>query len=1219
MLEERHFVGSFSPIREDSGAVGGVLQHLTETTARVRAERYRDEVEKALRASEERQRETAEYLNFTFEAFGAAEFDADLQTRAIRPSPRLNALYGYPPDAPITMADCAARYHPEDAETVRSVVDRAGERDERRFQLEFRIVLPNGTVRWVLSRGEVVCDERGHPVRVRGAAIEITDRKRMEETLRAGEERFRTLTSLVPALLWQSDPSGRSASLNSRWLEYTGQTLDETQNSDWLSAIHPDDAAAIQQAFADAHARQQPLERQHRLRRHDGAYRWFLIRQLPLRDAQGKVVNWFGAATDIHDQRMAMEALRRSEERQAFLLALNDALRPLDDPLEIQAEAAASLGRHLGVNRVAYGEVDEDGAFIAFERSYAAGMPELIGRFRMADFGAGLLGPLTEGRTIVVGHIASSADLSEPERVAYAGLGIAALVGVPLNKEQRFVASLVVHHARPRRWTESEVALIEETAERTWAAVERARTEAALREREEELRIITDNVPAMIGFHDREQRFASINSEYPRFHGIPREAILGRQLRDVVGEAAYARLRPYVERALAGKAVRFEDCEPNKHGPGRHNWTDETYIPRFGPDGTVQGYFVLAVDITERKRAEETYRTGAERLKLALAIGGLATWDWNITTGEVAWFDEHYRVHGEANREVTSTYANWIKRIHPDDRAAAEAALADARAARTEYVDSFRTLQPDGSTRWCSARGLFFYDERGEAVRMIGVMEDVTDRHLAENALRVSEERYRLATEAFQGGISEYDVRTGKTWASEAYFRLFGRDPAEGARPIEHIFDAVHPDDLAKVGEVLRDIIGGKAGVMDVQYRAWNREGRWGQFWTRAVASRDRDGVPLRVIATTVDVTARNEAIEELADSRERLATIFAHASVGLSEVSLEGRFQEVNAELCRVLGRSREELLDLGVPEVTHPDDIPRSFEAVGEALRTGKTTSLDKRYLRPDGTPVWSNSSITRLRRGEGKPDSLLVVTVDLTQRRAAEEAVRASETHTKLLLAELQHRVRNTLGLVRSIARRTAASSQTVQDFATKLEGRISAFARVQAAVTRDPSAGVKLSALVEDELHAHGAHLGEQITAINGPRVRLHVKAGEAMALAIHELATNAVKYGGLSTLTGRIAVEWWSEEEPSPTLIFTWTESGLNLAGWRPTRRGFGMELIERTLAYELGGETTLAFMPTGLHCRIVLPLSDEITVIASDPTGDAARRERPEFRSVISG
>ncbi|WP_296261314.1 MULTISPECIES: PAS domain S-box protein [unclassified Pseudomonas] len=143
-------------------------------------------------------------------------------------------------------------------------------------------------------------------------------------------------------------------------------------------------------------------------------------------------------------------------------------------------------------------------------------------------------------------------------------------------------------------------------------------------------------------------------------------------------------------------------------------------------------------------------------------------------------------------------------------------------------------------------------------------------------------------------------------------------------------------------------------------------------------------------------------AESKLRKSEERLRAIFANASVGLSEVTLQGRFLRVNTELCRMLGRSEDELLSLGTVEVTHPDDLHASLAVIAQALKTGISVSIDKRYTRPDGTLIWANSNVQRLDDNGQQASSLLVATVDLTRRKDAEEALRASEEFNRRILA-------------------------------------------------------------------------------------------------------------------------------------------------------------------------------------------------------------------------
>lgn len=206
---------------------------------------------------------------------------------------------------------------------------------------------------------------------------------------------------------------------------------------------------------------------------------------------------------------------------------------------------------------------------------------------------------------------------------------------------------------------------------------------------------------------------------------------------------------------------------------------------------------------------------------------------------------------------------------------------------------------------------------------------------------------------------------------------------------------------------------------------------------------------------------------------------------------------------------------------------------------------------------------------------------------------EGLRGSERRHWLLVAELQHRMRNLLGLVRSLVRRTAETSPSVEEYAAHLEGRISALARMQTFAVRQPRDGISLEELVDAELIAHAARDGKVKTA--GPAVRLRAKAAETLGLALHELTTNAVKFGALSAPEGHLTITWRKElDREDPCVRLEWVERGVTPRS--PSHRGFGRDLLERTVPYELRGATRLAFGPDGAHCVIDIPLTRDNVV-----------------------
>jgi two-component system CheB/CheR fusion protein len=255
--------------------------------------------------------------------------------------------------------------------------------------------------------------------------------------------------------------------------------------------------------------------------------------------------------------------------------------------------------------------------------------------------------------------------------------------------------------------------------------------------------------------------------------------------------------------------------------------------------------------------------------------------------------------------------------------------------------------------------------------------------------------------------------------------------------------------------------------------------------------------------------------------------------------------------------------------------DDVRRVLRTLASAERELTAPDSGARYI----VRILPYRSIDNFIAG------VVITFVDFT-------AMARSEERQRLLLAELQHRVRNTLGVVRSIARRSAQTSLTVDEYAAHLDGRLNAFGRTQAMVTRDPDGGVDLEYLIAEELLAHDARDGEQVH-LSGPTIRLQPKPAETFALAIHELATNAVKYGALSQPSGNVDISWHIEEASAPVLIFEWRERGGPKVE-PPQRKGFGTEMLERTLAFEFKSSATLQFAASGIQCTIIIPLSRRI-------------------------
>jgi two-component system CheB/CheR fusion protein len=273
------------------------------------------------------------------------------------------------------------------------------------------------------------------------------------------------------------------------------------------------------------------------------------------------------------------------------------------------------------------------------------------------------------------------------------------------------------------------------------------------------------------------------------------------------------------------------------------------------------------------------------------------------------------------------------------------------------------------------------------------------------------------------------------------------------------------------------------------------------------------------------------------------------------------------------------------------HPEEIKSTQQLWRDAIRAGRHFEAARRVRSAEGSYHWFRFRVEPLRDAKGAILRWFGTSSDIHEYQMASDRQR-------LLVAELQHRVKNILAVVRSMFDRSMEAAELAGAGAEHFRGRLDALARTQNVLARTPEGGIDLQEMIHDELTCHGTLAGEQVH-IDGPAVRLRQKAAEALGLAVHELATNAAKYGALATETGRVGVTWRLHQSGTrPHLSWRWAETGVTLDDLAPSRVGFGRELIEHGLPYQLGATTALEFAGGGVRCAIELPLSERLAVLS---------------------
>jgi PAS domain S-box-containing protein len=299
--EETWFTFSYSPVRGENGAIGGMFCAVAETTRTILAERAREESEGRLRLA--------------IEGAKLGTWDWDLHNFRGTWSPRTSEILGYPAKDEVTVEQRNASIHPDDRARVWREFNEAIQSGDDLVS-EYRALRPDGQVRWIASRGAIARDESGKPVRAAGIVVDVTESKLAEAALRESEARFRLMADAVPQIVWITDAEGRAEFFNKQWHDYTGAAHRPTTASEVAADyVHPDDAAPTMAAFDKARRSGTTFLVEHRIRSKDGAYRWFLVRGEPYRDPESnEIVRWFGASVDIHDRKVAEARLRELNE-----------------------------------------------------------------------------------------------------------------------------------------------------------------------------------------------------------------------------------------------------------------------------------------------------------------------------------------------------------------------------------------------------------------------------------------------------------------------------------------------------------------------------------------------------------------------------------------------------------------------------------------------------------------------------------------------------------------------------------------------------------------------------------------------------------------------------------------------------------------------------------------------------------------------------------------
>ena len=316
-------------------------------------------------------------------------------------------------------------------------------------------------------------------------------------------------------------------------------------------------------------------------------------------------------------------------------------------------------------------------------------------------------------------------------------------------------------------------------------------------------------------------------------------------------------------------------------------------------------------------------------------------------------------------------------------------------------------------------------------------------------------------------------------------------------------------------------------------------------------------------------------------DNEQRFRAMFDNAAAGIAQMRLDGHFLRVNPAMCRLTGYLADAMRAMTWSGITHSNDIDVPGAHL-EVMRSGgiDAFTVEQRLVTRFGGETWVSTTISCVRTVAGTIDYLVAVVQDISERKRAEERQRT-------LMMELAHRGKNLLAVIQSVASRSLTGDRPLKEAREAFNGRLHALAHTYGTLTNEAFDGAVLETIVQSELAAFGGRVH-----LDGPGIMLTVKAAQTFTLVVHELATNAAKYGALSVADGQLFLRWEIGGSPrEPRFLFDWREEGGPPAE-PPRRRGFGTTLISQIAAAEFRCNPDIVYDAKGFHYRIDAPLAE---------------------------
>ena len=661
--------------------------------------------------------------------------------------------------------------------------------------------------------------------------------------------------------------------------------------------------------------------------------------------------------------------------------------------------------------------------------------------------------------------------------------------------------------------------------------------------------------------------------------------------------------RKTVENALDaarnGAETHFEAFCPTLKGTPK--WWDVAVSPVFDTDSHCHRIISVSRDISARKWTEEALKTSLERLETAEYATNALNYD---TRGSAVWRGPGLtRVLGWQQEEVPATVDGWLSLVHPDDLPQAKAVeVMPSNDGESRFAHEYRARHKDGHYVWLMDRGSKERDAAGNVTGIVGASFDITSRKQTEEALRKSERSLTAVFDALPLGVALIDPNGMPLIANEVFKRYVPEIIPSRDEKRYHLWEA-YDGEGRRIEQ--RDYPGARAlrgeRVWPGQEVLFHGDFQRGPMWARVAALPIRDEAGEIVGATAVisDIDQEKRASDGLRDSEARFTRASELARFGAYTFDVAARRGTWSPSFWSMMGRENVSEISLETfLEFVHPDDRRRVSDAVYAVISRIGPYEAEYRLTGDDGAEIWvmdRGEATGPLDQKTGLAARTSGMVLDISERKR-------NEQHQTLLMNELNHRVKNTLATVQSMASQTLRTSPSLSEAKTRFEARLLSLSKAHDVLTREKWDSAPLADIVERAIFPYRGSTRHQFV-LGGPDIRVPPQMALAFSMTLHELCTNAVKYGALSKDTGSVEIVWSlsGRVKSKPVLKLRWREKGGPPVK-PPATRGFGTKLIERSLASDLGGDVKMTFAKKGFTCLI--------TTLLENPVGNSQPKLR---------